>query len=212
MTNTIVHLNPYVSLTSINSLSPSPSFNEGTWVSSIKTLIGKEVWWDHLIKHRSSSPEESTIHPLKYLRGMTYPIGLIAEKADDWFDRILGYFPIFGFYNGLKEMALGINLLYHRCIQNRNDVGYWSIEKNPLRKEILRKVTYFKTKLCWTQRLTLLAFGLALFIRGVLTFLQLGVLFLPFDLLFDSLKTRNHEEIEQLSHFFNDNGLNKSGE
>lgn len=121
--------------------------------------------------------------PLKELNKIYYPLGHVGPAKDDNVVRILGYFPICGFWTGAQDIINSIHMIFKRVIKNANTVNQYEREQDDPHQTVFVKRRIFKADLSAKQRMAVLGLAVALFVRGVFTFCQIGCLFLPFDLL-----------------------------
>ena len=117
-------------------------------------------------------------------------IGYTKSKNGDFFcgytqdnGRFYGYFPISGFYAGRMQMWQAIQTIFEKVFKNDNSFVEKTVktidEKNGW---ILKTRKIVKVELNFVQRLYVLSHSIALYMRGLITFLQLGFVFAPFDL------------------------------
>lgn len=100
------------------------------------------------------------------------------EKPGD-VERFGGYFPLFGFYSGGKDMWTAISTLYDRVIVQNNKVTDETKEQKG--KITLVDRTVVKVNLSAVQKASLVARCAMVWVRGLITFCQIGVVFAPFD-------------------------------
>lgn len=161
--------------------SDSPPLTYGR-ISSCK--INGVVYTEYIDHHTSEwKAQKRNWYPLQNIHQLYYPFSYV-NLQEAGFLRFGGYLPIIGFYAGYGDMQRSLAMIYSRVILNNNQVSQVeTIERNNEKRFVLLKITDYKAELSQTQRAALLAMSIALFIRGIITFCQLGFLFIPFDLL-----------------------------
>ncbi len=99
--------------------------------------------------------------------------------------RMSGYIPILSFYSAFDEFRAGWNLIFEKGIKNEN-MFVWAENKfQDSKGNLFWNLVRYKAHLTLTQRVALVAIGVALIFRAFINFLQIGIIFLPFDLFFD---------------------------
>ena len=93
--------------------------------------------------------------------------------------RYQGYLPIYGFKAGYCDMYDAIQTIYQRVILN-NNTTLWDTVR--FEKDDMKRFGD-KVHLDFSQKIRVVTRCIVLFIRGLVTFCQLGVTFAPFDAL-----------------------------
>jgi|GEM_PF-6371942 len=93
--------------------------------------------------------------------------------------RYQGYFPIYGFRAGFNDVCDAAGTIFQRVILNNNTILWDKVicEKDG------PKHLGDKVHLNFSQKIYVVTRCITLFIRGLLTFCQLGITFAPFDAL-----------------------------
>jgi len=94
---------------------------------------------------------------------------------------LYGYFPIAGFYTGAMEIMEATNDIYNNVIANQGRFETSEEVKDEKTGSTLKKRTIHIVEFSLAQRATILLVSVASYIRGFVTFLQLGILFAPLD-------------------------------
>jgi hypothetical protein len=107
------------------------------------------------------------------------PVGYNKENQEA---RFYGYFPICGFYTGAVELYDATNMLYKSIVLGQYTVYKEKEIKNEQGKTLIRKRLTQVLEFTPAQRVALAVLQFGNYVRGLVTFLQLGVVFAPFDL------------------------------
>lgn len=130
------------------------------------------------------------VHNLQPVADIIYPLGLTTNDKDYFVNRIISYIPLTSFLGGGYTIYLSVQQIYNKVIRNQNETVF--NQKEPDDGRVFLHHT--SVELNRNERLKLLGLSLALFIRGVVECCQLGVVFLPFDLLCDHIKKTNEKQ------------------
>ena len=95
--------------------------------------------------------------------------------------RFYGYFPIAGFYTGAMEIMEATNDIYNNVIANQGRFETSEKVNDEKTGSTLKKRTIHIVEFSLAQRATILLVSVASYVRGLVTFCQLGILFAPLD-------------------------------
>lgn len=132
------------------------------------------------IKKTEVGTREATCEDLSKLKMV--PIFGYTKKNDT--ERFYSYFPVVSLYYGVAGMCNTISEVFTRIIKNDNSIiGNVSRKTDFDNKWILEDREIQKIELKAIHKLAVLAHSICIYIRSLITFLQLGILFAPFDFL-----------------------------
>jgi hypothetical protein len=131
--------------------------------------------------------ERKKWHPLNKIEGFAYPLGWKNLSLDYLPVRVLGYLPVAGFITGVMDVAYSVHMIYKFVISNQGTTRQERDEviEDVTEPKIKRTISIYQIDFSNKQRVALLGLSVALFARGVITFCQVGVIFVPLDLFAD---------------------------
>lgn len=155
------------------------------FISTSYERIGNISYAKYHYKENAERIENKNWIPLQKINDLYYPLGHVSDK-DDFVVRVLGYLPIFALYTGALDMVNSIEMIYRRVIKNENSFNVKVKTQDDDKHFITITRHIHPVNLNPRERAAILGLGLALFIRGLITFCQIGIVFLPLDFIFNA--------------------------
>lgn len=157
------------------------------WESmTITTVDGRKYSHYNYKKVSDERVTQDKCGPLVGINNIHYPLGQMGGlDKDDMVLRCIGYFPVGGFFAGIKDIVDSIQMIYYRVIKHSNTLSRWETTRDDANRILITTRHIHPVDLSLNKKLAIVGLGISLFVRGLLTFCQVGVIFLPFDMLAD---------------------------